>query len=269
VQQFRAALELDPHNAGIFLDLGSTLVGLREFREAAEVYDRAVIFAPDQPAFKLQKELAVTFMQTGDDAALRQAIAELPAALASDRGVLSMKISAALYDQDWMQAKSLMQQFTGKENGIFGYDGLPVPLGCYSILIARLQGEELSSHFQEIRDELDRQVKQSGTSPNLLSTLAVVDALLGRNEVAIKEAQGAVEMLPISKHPLDGPGVLANSAVAKAWTGQIDEAFDNLETLAKIPFGIYYGQLKKDPLWDPLRKDPRFDKLLAELAPKD
>jgi hypothetical protein len=180
-----------------------------------------------------------------------------------------MKISAALYDQDWMQAKSLMQQFTGKENGIFGYDGLPVPLGCYSILIARLQGEELSSHFQEIRDELDRQVKQSETSPNLLSTLAVVDALLGRNEVAIKEAQGAVEMLPISKHPLDGPGVLANSAVAKAWTGQIDEAFDNLETLAKIPFGIYYGQLKKDPLWDPLRKDPRFDKLLAELAPKD
>jgi serine/threonine-protein kinase len=76
-------------------------------------------------------------------------------------------------------------------------------------------------------------------------------------------------MLPISKDTLNGPGVLANSAVVNAWTGQIDEAFRKLETLARTPFGIYYGQLKKDPVWDPLRQDPRFEKLLAELAPRD
>jgi serine/threonine protein kinase len=269
VQEFKAALELDPHNPGIFLDLGITLFGLRQFREAAEVYQRAVIFAPDQPAFKMQKELCVTFMQTGDDVGLRKAIAELPTTLASDRGVLSVQISIALYERDWMQAKSLLQQAGDKDNGLFGYADLPVPIRCFSILLARLQGEELSSDFQKIRDQLDQQLKLSASNPSLLSTLAVVDALLGRNEAAIKEAQDAVEMLPISKDPLAGPGVLANSAVVNAWTGQIDEAFGKLETLVRAPFGIYYGQLKKDPAWDPLRQDPRFEKLLAELAPRD
>jgi serine/threonine protein kinase/Tfp pilus assembly protein PilF len=268
-QEFKGALELDPHNPGTFLDLGLTFVGLRQFREAAEVYDMAVIFAPDQPAFKMQKELWVTFMQTGDDASLRRTIAELPTTLTSDRGVLSVQINTALYDRNWMQAKSLLRQCSGKDNGFFGYASLPVPIGCYSILLARLQGEEPSSYFQEIRDQLDQQVKLAATNPDLLSSLAVVDALLGRNEAAIKEAQSAVDMQSISEDPLGGPAVLANSAVVNAWTGQIDEAFGKLETLAKIPFGIYYGQLRKDPLWDPLRQDPRFDKLLTELAPRN
>jgi hypothetical protein len=58
-----------------------------------------------------------------------------------------------------------------------------------------------------------------------------------------------------------------NLAVVYAWTGQIDQAFKELATSAKTPHGIYYGQLKKSPWWDPLRKDPRFDELLAQLAP--
>jgi hypothetical protein len=63
--------------------------------------------------------------------------------------------------------------------------------------------------------------------------------------------------------------VLINLAVVYAWTGEPDLAFETLSPLTKTPSGIYYGKLKLDPLWDPLRKDPRFEKLLAELAPKD
>jgi hypothetical protein len=72
----------------------------------------------------------------------------------------------------------------------------------------------------------------------------------------------------IAKDAMDGPSVLANSAVVHAWTGATDKAFAELDVLTKNPFGLYYGQLKLDPLWDPLRKDPRFDKLLTELGPK-
>lgn len=92
--------------------------------------------------------------------------------------------------------------------------------------------------------------------------------MLGRKEDAIKEAQDAVEKLPVSKDATYGALVLINSAVVDTWTGQIDEAFAKLETLEKIPCGIYYGQLKRDSLWDPLRNDARFNKLLAELAPR-
>jgi len=73
--------------------------------------------------------------------------------------------------------------------------------------------------------------------------------------------------LPISKDAMDGPCILTNLAVVYAWTGQIEQAFNQLAASAKTPHGIYYGQLKKSPLWDPLRKDPRFDELLAQLAP--
>jgi hypothetical protein len=58
-------------------------------------------------------------------------------------------------------------------------------------------------------------------------------------------------------------------AIMLAWTNELDLGFERLGPLTTIPNGTYYGQLKLDPRWDPLRNDPRFDKLLAQLAPKD
>jgi hypothetical protein len=80
---------------------------------------------------------------------------------------------------------------------------------------------------------------------------------------------GCVEMLPISKDAVDGPGIAQNLVVVYAWTNELDLAFETLAPLAKTPAGVYYGNLKLDPYWEPLRKDPRFDKLLAKLAPRD
>ncbi len=119
---------------------------------------------------------------------------------------------------------------------------------------------------------MNQKIQKSQESENaapLLSQLAVVDALLDNKEAAVSEAKRAVEMLPISKDALRGPRILINLAVVYAWTNELDVAFATLVSVTKTPFGIYYGQLKLDPFWDPLRKDPRFDKLLAELAPKD
>jgi hypothetical protein len=98
-----------------------------------------------------------------------------------------------------------------------------------------------------------------------------VDALLGDKEKAIAEAKRAVEMLPISKDAVEGPFIDANLAVVYAWTDEVDLAFETLIPLmTKTPFGtLLYGDLKTNPIFDPLRKDPRYQKLLAELAPKD
>jgi hypothetical protein len=166
-----------------------------------------------------------------------------------------------------MPPRVFISHSSGKDSGNFGYAAIPVPAGCYSILLARLQGQELNSTFLASRDELNQKV-QSSSSAYLLSALAVVYALLDRKEDANREAENAVSLLPAAKDPLDGPCVLANSAVVHAWTGAVDQAFTELEVLTTIPRRVYYGQLKRDPLWDPLRKDPRFDKLLAQSAPK-
>jgi TolB-like protein/Tfp pilus assembly protein PilF len=270
VNELKAALELDPQNPQGISDLAFTLFSVRQFQAAGEVYDRLIKLVPDQPALKIEKEYFTTFMETGDDTKVLAAIGELPNAASTDREIVSMNLALALLNRDWSRASQLVDQLEkngGKDNGNFGYAAIPVPAGCYSILLARLQGQELNSTFLASRDELNQKV-QSSSSAYLLSALAVVDALLDRKEDANREAENAVNMLPTEKDPLDGPCVLANSAVVHAWTGAVDRAFTELEVLTTIPRGVYYGQLKRDPLWDPLRRDPRFDKLLAQSAPK-
>jgi TolB-like protein/Tfp pilus assembly protein PilF len=86
---------------------------------------------------------------------------------------------------------------------------------------------------------------------------------------AITAAKRASEMSPISRDAANGPDIVKNLAIVYAWTGELDLSFETLAPLTKMAFGINYGELKRDPLWNQLRTDPRFDKLLAELAPKD
>jgi serine/threonine protein kinase len=270
IQGFTAALQLDPRNANPIVDLAYTLYSVRRFRAAAEAYDKLIALVPNEQAYKIEKELFVTFMETGNEESLRKAINRTPASTAPDRGALSLNLSLALYDRDWVQANQLVEQLQnagGEDNGDFSYTPVPVPAGCYWILLARLQNKELKSEFQQTRDLLSKKSQAAPKNALLLSALAVVDALLKRHEEAVAEAEKAVEILPVSKDAMDGPTALINLAVVYAWTGAADQAFNQLVTAAKTPHGLYYGQLKKDPRWDPLRKDPRFEELLAQLAP--
>ena len=102
----------------------------------------------------------------------------------------------------------------------------------------------------------------------MLSVLGVIDANLGRKDLAINEGRKAVELLPLSKDSINGAHAINYLAVIYAWTGRKDLSIQQLELAASIPSDISYGYLLLDPLWDPLRGDPRFEKILASLAPK-
>jgi serine/threonine protein kinase len=272
IQELKAAIILDPRNP--MTELPNSLSMARQFSAAAEAYDRAIDLAPDYPILKLIKAYWVTFLKTGDDTALRSALAALSVSMAEDRDVVTWGLDCALLDRDWHQALGLVDELKGgDDDGGFGYMQVPVPAGCYLILIARMQGQQPNnnSSFAETREQLNQRVQESQADgkARLLSNLAVVDALLGKKQDATAEGKRAVDMLPISKDAMDGASVLINLAVVYAWTGEPDLAFETLSSLTKTPNGIYYGYLKREPYWDPLRKDPRFEKLLAELAPKD
>ena len=101
----------------------------------------------------------------------------------------------------------------------------------------------------------------------------MIDAGLGNKQAALEEGRRATELLPVSRDALTGPVVSAYFAVIAAWTGEKDLAIEQLS--AVVQPGVYaplctdYGYLKTFPLWDPLRGDPRFEKLVQSLAPKD
>jgi TolB-like protein len=270
IQELNEAIEVDPRNP--MTELANTFYMAREFSACERAYDRSIKLAPDHPILKVLKAYFVTFMKTGSNAAFRSELAALPASIGEDRDVLDWRLLCALLDHNWQQATDLIGKFNGgDDDGNFAYAQVPVPATCSLILIARLQGvqADVNSSFAQIREQLNQEVQKSERDGNaqLLSQLAVVDALLGRKSDAITEAKRATQMLPVSKDALDGPGVLLNLAIVYAWTNELDLAFETLDS-SKIPNGIYYGQLKLDPYWDPLRKDPRFEKLLAELAPR-
>jgi hypothetical protein len=75
-------------------------------------------------------------------------------------------------------------------------------------------------------------------------------------------------MLPPAKDATDGVLLITNLASIYALTGEKDLALEHLEIVSKLPFGPSYGELRLDPDWDPLPGDPRFEKIVASLAPK-
>jgi hypothetical protein len=210
----------------------------------------------------------LTFSQTGNDEAFWSTITELPFSMADDHGVLNMRLNFALLDRDWSQAKELLEKMKGGEDeGYFAYGSSIVPIGCYSILLARLQGENAAApKFSEVRKQLNYKVRKTPEDAGLLSDLAVVDALLNDKKAAVAEADDAVKMLPISQDAVIGPGVLTNLAVVYAWTNELDQAFDTLDSLTKAPLTVLsYGELKRGLYWEPLRRDSRYEKVLAKM----
>ena len=106
------------------------------------------------------------------------------------------------------------------------------------------------------------------TTPEALCVLGMADAALGNKEDAIREGRRAAELLPVAKDAIDGASVGPKSGVIYAWTGEKDLAFEQLTVAAKLPGFLSYGELRLHPYWDPLRGDPRFEKIVASLAPK-
>jgi serine/threonine protein kinase/Flp pilus assembly protein TadD len=272
IKGFKESIALDPRNTATIRELVRTFYICGQLKAADEVFDRLIELLPDQPMLKVEKSVIAAGAR-GDDGPMRSAVAALPASMAENRLVLTLRLWFALVDRNWAQAKEIVEKFKGGENLTgFAFGNRPVPAGCYSILIARFEGENAGANpsFAQVRQQLNQKVQKSPESANFLSQLAVVDALLGDKEKAIPEAKRAVEMLPISKDAVEGPFIDTNLAVVYTWTDEVDLAFETLIPLAKTPFGPgLYSPLKTDPTFDPLRKDPRFDKLLAELAPKD
>jgi hypothetical protein len=102
--------------------------------------------------------------------------------------------------------------------------------------------------------------------PNLLGQLSLAEAGLGQKEDAVRHARQAADILPPSVDAVLGPACEMRFAQVLVMTGNRDAAFDKLGKLVKLPFGLNYGDLKLNPMWDDLRDDPRFDRVLAESA---
>jgi serine/threonine-protein kinase len=137
-------------------------------------------------------------------------------------------------------------------------------------LAARAKGDTATAQaaFLAARGELERTVSEQPDYAPALCVLGLIDAALGRKDEAIREGRRAVELLPITKDSIDGAQLAKHLAVIYALVGEKDLAIEQIGTTLQIPSTLSYGNLKLHPYWDALRSDPRFEKIVADLAPQ-
>ena len=261
------AVSLDPRNPQLLQSLSRNYLHLRRYRDAEHLCDRLIELNPDKPIFKLQKA-AAAFFTTADLVRFRATLERLRPAMEESIDLAYVRLYAAVHARDWSEARGILNNSRSEEFP-FPFYCVVVPRECIDLWISRLQrGHPPTEHRVAVaRDQLKRKVDERPEDARLLSALGLVDAALGRKEEAIEEARHAVEMLPVSQDGWDGPLPVCYLTRVYALTGQTDLALQNLEISIKTPGGEYYCDLKLDPSLDALRKNPRFGKLLGQLAP--
>ena len=141
-------------------------------------------------------------------------------------------------------------------------------------LLARMTKDEARARaaFEAARTQQEKIVQAQPDYGPALCVLAMIDAGLGRKEVALEEGRRAVALTPVEKDVNNGSYVIQYFAITAAWVGDKELALQQLETALRAPTAslvVSYGTLKLLPFWDPLRGDPRFEKIVASLAPKE
>ena len=126
--------------------------------------------------------------------------------------------------------------------------------------------DKARSAFTAARAEQEKIVQAQPNYGPALCVLGLIDAGLGRKEEALREGRRAVELLPVEKDAVGGTAMIKYLAMIAAWVGDKDLACEQLAIAIRRPSGLSYGQLKLMPFWDPLRGDPRFEKLVEEAS---
>jgi eukaryotic-like serine/threonine-protein kinase len=268
LEEMKKALELDPRDSSILQQISLNYEGLRRYKEMAATLDNALAIAPKDVPSRVRRAW-VDLEGRADPKPLRETIEAILAENPNAAPVLVDRwLALALRERDIGAAERALAAMPS--DGCYE-ESVPFPNGWCKGLVARLGGDEPAARaaFTSARKELEQMLRDQPDYAQALCALGVVDAALGNKEDAIREGERAVELMPASKSAVEGPMLIEYLAVIYAWTGQKDRAIERLAEAAKLPLiNLSYGHLRLNPLWDPLRGNPRFEAIVASLAPK-
>ncbi len=262
------ACDLDPRNLPYLIGLGATYAFLHDYGEWAKIMDRIVALYPaGRPGWIFRA--SVELCRRADTRPLRAAIEKI---LTNEPGsekdpfVVGQRYTLALYDRDWDAAGSLAAALSQKNSMAWRFPELGRDF--WVGVVARLKGDETSARaaFMRARAQHEEELRLHPDDAVLLAELGLIDAGLGRKEEALNEGRRAMELDPGAKDEFTQSTMCF--AIICAWTGERDLALGQLEAFIKTPGEHTYGDLRLSPMWDPLRGDPRFEKIVNSLAPK-
>ncbi|MFL6538191.1 MAG: FlgO family outer membrane protein [Chthoniobacterales bacterium] len=266
-RDFSHAIELDPRNPNAYNLLADTYVLERRFPDAIKVYDRAFASGEEKPLLRFRKESA-RFSMTGDSTSFRALLAAEPE-IDYAGGQTPVRLMFALVDGNYTEANRVLDASPREDFQDIDFS-FYFPKSWFRAMLARSKGDaaEATAQFEKTRAILEQRLASKPEHARTIGVLAMVDANLGRKDVALREAQHAMELTARTQDGYDDTIVRENLAQVYLWSGDRDKAIELLRQLVAAPSYINYGRLKLHPMWDPLRGDPRFEQILAELAPR-
>jgi TolB-like protein/Flp pilus assembly protein TadD len=262
------ALELNPQDFSVLQQIALTYEALGSYKEMAATLDRVLAIAPKDVPSRVRRAL-VDLENRADPKAFHTAIDKI---LVEDPNTSLCFVNPWLFVVLRAPDPAAVQRalFNMTDCGCFD-ENIPFPSGWCEGQLAKWRGNESAAlaAFNSARNELSQTVQKQPDYAAALCALGVIDAVLGNKEDAIREGERAVELTPVSKNAIEGATLVRYLAVIYAWAGEKDRAIQRLaETTTEPGSHISYGYLKLHPLWDPLRGDPRFEAIVALLAPK-
>jgi serine/threonine-protein kinase len=263
---FNDAEELDPRNVGLLSQHARSYVCLRRFPEALAKLEQILNITPDDiDTLVLKARIA---QAEGD---LPRASALLaPLRLGADYvNALETQVYQGILESRPASAIAQLKEILAKPDQALGYYNgeLRFWLGWAQ----EVAGDHAAAResWSQARSELEPFLKEQPENFVLLGDLALIRMGLGDNAAALTLAERAIAMIPLEKDALIGPRPLDVLARVAAHIGQRDRSISTLEKLLSIPYEaplaanppLTPALLRLDPMFDPLRKDPRFQKL--------
>src|SRR5437868_6657375 len=268
LDDLQRAMELDPRNFFMLQQVASTYKLLRRYSEEIVTEDRALSIKPEDAETKATRAVAL-FDWKADTRSLHETIDEIRTQQPSDiQSVADAWFLCALAERDGATAEMALAALG---EATFG-DGLVQFNAAFgSGLIARMMKDETKARavFAAIRAQQEKIVQAQPDFGPAVCILALIEAGIGRKQEALRGARRAIELVPVTKDSVTGAEIILYSAIVAAWVDEKELALERLAKAAQLPGFVTYGRLKSLPWWDPLRGDPRFEKIVVSLAPKE
>jgi serine/threonine protein kinase/Tfp pilus assembly protein PilF len=278
------AVELDPRDIETLQQIAFNYRLLNRYGEAKSWLARAqAVSGPEAQRSGLHEvnvALKVELLwlevdEKADTRRLHEAIASIRAIWTTNpavvRAVANDWLTCALAERDAAAATEALSAVDDKRV-LGGGDHIHFPRPFAEGLIARMTNDEHKAQlaFAAARTEQEKIVQAQPDYPFPLCVLGVIDAALGRKEEALREGWRAVELLPVRKDAVDGKLLVMYLAIIASWVGDKGLACEQLALVTRtLGSPVSYGALKLNPLWDPLRGQPCFEKIVSSLAPRE
>jgi TolB-like protein/Tfp pilus assembly protein PilF len=272
LQNLERAVELDPRNFNTLQQISLSYQYLGRYAEAIAALDRALAIMPDNVETRANRAEYELFWKA-DTRPLRQTIdvilAQGPGAIAR---AASSWFDCALAERDPAAAERALVALS--DNPCWSESAIILSHSFGEGLLARMTKDKARARtaFEAARAQQEKIVQAQPDYGPALCVLGLIDAALGRKDLALDEGRRAIALTPAEKDVNNGSRVLQYFAITAAWAGEKELALQQLEAGLRAPVAsliLSYGALKLLPVWDPLRDDEGFDKIVASLAPKE